>query len=188
MTKYVLPAGKPSILYQAGDDLGVQSLAVLRQVLRVDGSTADDRVEVPLAAGVSRRQLAGKFPLELVGLQLQKGDRVTLRLEARDRNGDPNRATAVSEPFTLEVTDEQGLYEAMAETDQRSARKMDEIIQKQLLMTGRGGAPTAPNTPPLIPPPAPLPTVSPAATPSPTAAPAPAATPTASPTATGTKP
>lgn len=181
VTKYVLPTGKPSLVYQAADDIGVQSLAVLRQVLHGDGSTTEDRVEIPLPPqpAASRRQLAGKFPLELAGLQLQKGDRVTVRLEARDRSGDPNRATAQSEPFTLEVTDEQGLYEAMAETDQRSARKMDEIIQKQLLMTGRGGATTTPPpVAPLLPTPAPSASVPPA----------PVATPTASPAATGTKP
>ncbi|MBN8625587.1 MAG: hypothetical protein J0M17_08870 [Planctomycetes bacterium] len=196
VTKYVLPTGKPSLLYQAADDIGVQSLAVLRQVLHGDGSTTQDRVEIPLpaAAATARRQLAGKFPLELAGLQLQKGDRVTVRLEARDRNGDPDRATAQSEPFTLEVTDEQGLYEAMAETDQRSARKMDEIIQKQLLMTGRGGATTgsspnpSPPVAPLLPNPAPTPTAAPTATvpPAPTATPS--ASPASSPAATGSKP
>jgi hypothetical protein len=200
VTKYVLPTGKPSLVYQATDDIGVQSLAVLRQVLHGDGSTTEDRVEIPLQpqAPASRRQLAGKFPLELAGLQLQKGDRVTVRLEARDRNGDPDRATAQSEPFTLEVTDEQGLYEAMAETDQRSARKMDEIIQKQLLMTGRGGATTgsspnpSPPVAPLLPNPAPTPTAAPTATvppvPTATPSPTPSASPVSSPAATGTKP
>ena len=175
VTKYVLPAGKPSVAYQAGDDLGVRNLVVLRQVLRGDGGTESDRVEIPLAAAPSRTQISGKFPLDLAPLELHKGDRVTIRLEARDRNGDPNRATAQSEPFTLEVTDEQGLYETMAETDQRSARKMDEIIQKQLLMTGKVG----PAVGPLVPAPKPSASGTPSAAPSstlpPAAAPAPAA-------------
>ncbi|MBA4018487.1 MAG: hypothetical protein C0483_15070 [Pirellula sp.] len=180
VTKYVLPAGKPSIAYQAGDDLGVRNLAVLRQVLRGDGGTESDRVEIPLDAAPSRMQLAGKFPLDLAPLELHKGDRVTIRLEARDRSGDPNRATAQSEPFTLEVTDEQGLYEAMAETDQRSARKMDEIIQKQLLMTGKVG----PAVGPLVPAPRPSASGTPSAAPSSTTPPA-APTPTVpAPTAT----
>lgn len=177
VTKYVLPAGKPSIAYQAGDDLGVRNLVVLRQVLRGDGGTESDRVEIPLDAAPSRTQLTGKFPLDLTPLELHKGDRVTIRLEARDRNGDPNRATAQSEPFTLEVTDEQGLYEAMAETDQRSARKMDEIIQKQLLMTGKVG----PAVGPLVPAPKPSASGTPSAAPSST--PPPAAVPKPTPTA-----
>jgi hypothetical protein len=115
--------------------------------------------------------------LDLAPLELHKGDRVTIRLEARDRNGDPNRATAQSEPFTLEVTDEQGLYEAMAETDQRSARKMDEIIQKQLLMTGKVG----PAVGPLVPAPKPSASGTPSAAPSST--PPPAAVPKPTPTA-----
>ncbi len=139
VSKFVLPNGKPSISYQAGDDLGVQSLAVVRQILRSDGTTNEDRLEMPLPPTGPRTALAGKFPLPLAGLELHKGDRVMVRVEARDRSGDEHRAKAASEPFTLEVTDEQGLYEAMAETDQRSASKMDEIIQKQLLMTGKPG-------------------------------------------------
>lgn len=152
VSKYVLPTGKPSISYQAGDDLGVQSLVILREVLRADGATSEDRVEMPLPSTGPRTALAGKFPLPLAALELQKGDRVTIRVEARDRSGDEHRAKATSDPLTLEVTDEQGLYEAMAETDQRSARKMDEIIQKQLLMTGKPGAGGATQPAPLIPP------------------------------------
>lgn len=172
VTKYVLPAGKPSIAYQAGDDLGVRNLVVLRQVLRGDGGTESDRVEIPLDAAASRTQISGKFPLDLSPLELHKGDRVTIRLEARDRNGDPNRATAQSEPFTLEVTDEQGLYEAMAETDQRSARKMDEIIQKQLLMTGKVGPAVG------LPAPAPKPSASGTSSAAPSLPPPPVALPT----------
>jgi hypothetical protein len=144
VSKFVLPSGKPKISYQAGDDLGVQSLAIVRQVLRADGTTTEDRLEMPLPPTGPRTALAGKFPLSLAELELHKGDRVTLRVEARDRSGDEHRAKAASEPFTLEVTDEQGLYEAMAETDQRSASKMDEIIQKQLLMTGKPGGTSQP--------------------------------------------
>lgn len=144
VSKFVLPSGKPKISYQAGDDLGVQSLAIVRQVFRADGTTSEDRLEMPLPPSGPRTALAGKFPLPLAELELHKGDRVTVRVEARDRSGDEHRAKAASEPFTLEVTDEQGLYEAMAETDQRSASKMDEIIQKQLLMTGKPGASTPP--------------------------------------------
>ena len=144
-------------------------------MLRGDGGTESDRVEIPLDAAASRTQISGKFPLDLSPLELHKGDRVTIRLEARDRNGDPNRATAQSEPFTLEVTDEQGLYEAMAETDQRSARKMDEIIQKQLLMTGKVGPAVG------LPAPAPKPSASgtPSAAPSSTPPPVALPTPTA---------
>ncbi len=143
VTKFILPTGKPTISYQAGDDLGIRSLAVVRQVVRTDGTTANDRVEIPWtvvpegAPAVSATAPSGRFSLPLADLQLAKGDKVTIRVEARDRRDDAGRTPAQSEPFTLEVTDEQGLYEAMAETDQRSARKMDEIIQKQLLMTGR---------------------------------------------------
>jgi hypothetical protein len=169
VTKWVLPTGKPSIAYEAGDDLGIQGLAVTRQVLRLDGSTATDRVEIPLVEPGPTTKLEGRFPLPLDGLQLAKGDKVTIRVEARDRRADAGRAVAQSEPHTLEVTDEQGLYEAMAETDQRSARKMDEIIQKQLMMTGRNSTGVAPPKP-----------ATPTSTPSSSATPAPASTPTPS--------
>lgn len=150
VTKFVLPTGKPNVLYQASDDLGVQTLSLERQVLRLDGTTQTDFVPVPIAADAVRTAFTGKFPLDLGSLQLHKGDKVTIRLQARDRRRDDDgRAAAQSEPLVLEVTDEPGLYQAMAETDQRSALKMDEIIQKQLLMTGKaGGTAPAPSIPP----------------------------------------
>lgn len=162
VTKFVLPVGKPTIFYQAIDDLGVESLTVELDVQRLDGTTTTDAVPIPLPTDAARTALAGKFPLELVSLQLHKGERVAVRLTARDRRGSDPRATAHSEPFVLEVTDEQGLYEAMAETDQRSALKMDEIIQKQLLLgTGR----LTPPAPPRPAPTPPAPTASPSSTP-----------------------
>lgn len=176
VTKYVLPAGKPTVTFQAADDLGIRSLAVTRQVVRADGLTAGDAIEIPLPEGQPATSPSGRFSVPLDGLQLVKGDKVTLRVEVRDRRQDAGRTPAQSEPFTLEVTDEQGLYEAMAETDQRSARKMDEIIQKQL-MIGRGSTGSAAGPTSTVPP---LPLVTPQ--PSSTAAPTPRPTGTASPT------
>lgn len=162
VTKFVLPTGKPTIFYQAIDDLGVESLTVEREVQRLDGTATSDAVPIPLPTDGSRTSLAGKFPLELTSLQLHKGERVTICVTARDRRGADPRAAAQSEPFVLEVTDEQGLYEAMAETDQRSALKMDEIIQKQLMLgTGTGRlTPAAPRPAPTPP----APTAAPSST------------------------
>jgi len=157
VTKFVLPEGRPTIFFHATDDLGVESLSIDRQVQRLDGTLTNDTVPVPIPLGEMRTDLSGKVPLDLTSLQLHKGERVTIRLTARDRRGDDPRATAQSEPFVLEVTDEQGLYEAMAETDQRSALKMDEIIQKQLMMTGRPSSPGLPPAPQNVPPIAPSP-------------------------------
>lgn len=168
VTKFVLPVGKPTIIYQAADDLGVQSIAVERQVLRLDGTIQTDLVPIPLPTDAVLTGFTGRFPLELAPLQLRKGEKVTIRLQARDRRADDAaRAVSQSEPFVLEVTDEPGLYEAMAETDQRSALKMDEIIQKQLLMTGKAGSQTQPG---------PRPTSTPTAAPT---------TPSATPSTTG---
>src|SRR5262249_4803433 len=68
VTKFVLPTGKPNVLYQATDDLGVQSLAVERQVQRLDGTVQSDLVPIPIATDAVRTAFGGKFPLELSSL------------------------------------------------------------------------------------------------------------------------
>lgn len=137
VTQHVLPTAKPLITYGAADDFGIAKLRLHRQVVRQDGATQDDTVDVPL--GVEREKIVqGRSPLDLASLKLAKGDQVKLTLEAIDFRGTLPGKSALSEPLVLQVTDERGVLAAMAETDERSARQLDAIIQRQL---GIGEAP-----------------------------------------------
>jgi hypothetical protein len=89
----------------------------------------------PLLA--SRLPLVGSHTVALTPLGLQKGDRVRFALEATDYRGQNDSgnitsATAFSEPILLEISDESGVLAAIAEADQRSEQRLNEIIKRQL--------------------------------------------------------
>jgi hypothetical protein len=63
---------------------------------------------------------------------LTKGDEVHVTLEAIDFRGANAGQSARSEPIILRVTDESGVLAGLSEADERSARQLDAIIQRQL--------------------------------------------------------
>ena len=140
MTRFVLPTAKPPILYRATDDYGIAKLSVLLDVTRKDGRT-EDRRSVPMRSlpePLLRDKLPFKdvYPLELASLQLSKGDRLTVTLEAVDYRGPLGGQSATSEPFVFEITDESGILEDIAKPDYRSAEELDAIIRQQLSIGG----------------------------------------------------
>ena len=66
-------------------------------------------------------------------LKLLKGDQVKLILEAVDYRGPSREGKASqSDPVVLQVTDEEGIYEAMSETDRETAKQYETMIERQL--------------------------------------------------------
>ncbi len=70
------------------------------------------------------------LPLEKFGLHVK--DQVRVELEAVDFRGPTPGKSSVSKTILLQVTDQQGVFAAMLETDQRSAQQLNAIIQRQL--------------------------------------------------------
>ena len=64
-------------------------------------------------------------------MKLHKGDELQLTLEVRDARGDRPGHTVYAEPGVLHVTDERGVLSAINETDERTARQMDAIIERE---------------------------------------------------------
>jgi len=85
-----------------------------------------------------RLPFEGRYGLALSRWKLLPGDRLKLTLEVSDERGPAQSSTYRSEPVVLEVTDEAGLLAAIAESDEQSGRKLDEVIQQQL---GTGDSP-----------------------------------------------
>jgi hypothetical protein len=140
ITPYVLPGARPRISYGAVDDYGIARLVLRRQVTRAAGAT-EEGVEtiLDLAAGAEPQAvLRGAYALELSPLSLLKGDQLTITLEAIDFRGTVPGKSSLSEPLLLHVTDERGVLAAMVESDERSARQLDLIIERQL---GIGASP-----------------------------------------------
>ncbi len=80
----------------------------------------------------------GEYILDLSPLQLAKGDRLQITLEATDFRGNLTTTdidlgkSARSEPLVLQITDVPGFLAGMVDSDEQSARRLDAIIQRQL--------------------------------------------------------
>jgi len=136
ISRKVLPTAKPTIEFAARDDFGLARIEVhvgIEQPGEEPGEPTS-RVIREFAKPVDR--VADKYALDLSAYPLRKGDEVTLVVEAFDERGLLPSESGRSEPLVLHVTDERGVISSMHESDERSARRLDEIIQKQL---GIGG-------------------------------------------------
>lgn len=135
MTRHVLPTARPSLLYRASDDYGLGRLSILPEVLHADGTT-ETREEIVIYAlpkgQPPERELEGRFPLDLTPLRTVKGDQLKLTLQAVDDRGRRPGKTGTSEPVILQVTDEQGILAAMAESDRESAERLQMMIERQI--------------------------------------------------------
>ncbi len=157
VTLHVLPKAAPSMSYRATDDYGLSKVSVLAEVTHPDGRT--ETLEPILLASLKRgetpkRLLQDEVRIDLAKLRsapgespasppasgpvkLVKGDQVKLTLEAVDYRG-PSREgkPSQSDPVVLQVTDEEGIYEAMSETDRETARQYETMIERQLEVGG----------------------------------------------------
>ena len=131
VTQYVLPTGKPRITYGVADDYGVAQMRFNVQILHADGTTQEQLIDRPIDNG-PQKVLQGRYPLDLASMNLIKGDQLKITLEACDFRGQQPGHWAASESLGLHVTDERGVLAAMSETDQRSARQLELIIQREL--------------------------------------------------------
>lgn len=101
--------------------------------------TDSELVQVPLPLAGERYPVAasnlpysGAHPLALAAWKLQRGDRLTITLQVDDHRGDASPRQAASDPVRLEITDEQGLMNAMLETDRQVEKALSEIIAREL--------------------------------------------------------
>jgi hypothetical protein len=134
VTEKVLPAAQPGIAWGAADDYGLAEIRVLVQVTRQNGEIEQNVKIVEKIAAQRQPQAAlrGRYVLDLAPFSLSKGDQARVTLEAVDFRGDRPGMTAQSEPIVFQVTDESGILAGLIESDEKSARQLDQIIQRQL--------------------------------------------------------
>jgi hypothetical protein len=137
----VLPTAKPVVEFQVSDDFGIRQLMLRLQHLsarKPDDDTPDNAVlliELPLADVPTRtthRPHVGEHRLDFSRFELAKGDRVMVSLEAIDYRGDGPGKSMASEPIELQITDEQGVLEAILAADAEAERMMTEVIDGEL--------------------------------------------------------
>jgi hypothetical protein len=134
VTQQVLPTGRPSIGYGATDDYGLARLECKVQVQRHEGQGSSVTLPIHETAAGTRAPttIRDRYVLDLAPLSLGKGDQVTVVIEATDYRGGSEGKSAASDPLVLQVTDERGVLAAMVDSDERSARQLDAIIERQL--------------------------------------------------------
>jgi hypothetical protein len=134
VTEKVLPGARPSIVWGAADDNGLAEIRLIKQVTRASGEIAES-TEIVQRIDADKQPvptLRGRHVVNLKPLGLAKGDEVRVTLEAVDYRGNRPGAVANSEAIVFTVTDESGILAGLVEADEKSARQLDQIIQRQL--------------------------------------------------------
>jgi hypothetical protein len=134
VTEKVLPAARPGITWGAADDYGLAEIRIHKQMIHSSGKieqTVDVVRRIP-DQSQPQKALRGRLELDLAPFGLAKGDQVRVTLEAVDYRGDHPGTPVQSEPVVFQVTDESGILAGLVEADEKSARQLDEIIQRQL--------------------------------------------------------
>jgi hypothetical protein len=134
VTERVLPVARPVITWGAADDNGIAEIRLLKQVTRAGGQVEESQEIVRKVPTKEQPQpvLRGRHTLDLKPLGLAKGDELRVTLEAVDFRGDLPGASARSDGIVFTVTDETGILAGLIEADEKSARQLDQIIQRQL--------------------------------------------------------
>jgi hypothetical protein len=68
----------------------------------------------------------------MAALELSKGDQVKLTIEAVDYRGETPGKSTLSEAVVLDISDEAGVLAAIAEADENSEERLNEVIKEQL--------------------------------------------------------
>ena len=141
LTTTVLPTGSPRLSWRVADDHGIRAVAVVLEPVAAAGETEATSIALapmPPAGWIAgdRLPLEGSVRVPLAALGLKKGDQVRVTLTATDYRGSGKGQTSSSEPIMLDITDESGILAALSETDERSAKQLETIIERQL---GVGG-------------------------------------------------
>lgn len=133
-TRKVVPTGKPPVMWAASDDFGLSKVVAILQVARVDGESEEREIEIaaPALSDGGAKSLGGKYTLDLEPFKLVKGDELKLTFRAYDYRGDDEPKHSFSEPVILQITDQQGVISGLLETDEESAKKLDEISRRVL--------------------------------------------------------
>ena len=128
----VIPTGTPELTYAATDDFGIKAVRAKIAIQRADGRNEQRTLPLSVGSQKSVAEVQGRLPLEMVGLNLNKGDQVTIIVEAEDARGDRPGQVAAAEPVTFDVTDREGLLAGLLEADEEGATRLDAIIQREL--------------------------------------------------------
>jgi hypothetical protein len=145
-TRLTLPEAAPRLDWTVADDHGIRAVTLLVEPLPAQGAPGADAAaarpeprtitvaEMPAAGwlGIESLPLKGSAAIALKSLGLKKGDQVRVTLQATDYRGESEGRTISSDPIVVDVTDEPGLLASLYESDERGARQLEAILERQL--------------------------------------------------------
>jgi hypothetical protein len=134
ITRFILPTASPQIKFHAVDDYGVKEvLAHLEASGEGIETTSPEPIRIwPAKKSASEPSVKDTYRLNLTPLGLKKGCELKVTLEAIDERGAAPGQSGRSETIVFQVTDESGILAAISESDERSAKQLDDIIKRQL--------------------------------------------------------
>ena len=132
--KVTLPDAQPLLDYRVDDDHGISQLRLKIQIERDTIMSDPQYYEIVQNVPIFKQRLplSGQYQLNLSELELNKNDRLRLRLEATDYRGEIEGQTTLGEPLLLEISDESGVLAAISEADEKSEEQITDIIKRQL--------------------------------------------------------
>ncbi len=143
VTRRILPNAEPTVVYKVVDDYAISKLVarILVQpgpmTLEADAD-AKPLIHTKIIARPEKHDdtIEGRVGLNFSGnslnLKLLKGDRVMVAFEATDYRGEGKAGkVTVSEQLVFEVTDQNGIIEALQDLPTQIDKKLDQIIRAQ---------------------------------------------------------
>ena len=138
VTRHVLPSAQPTLDYAAIDDFGIAAITAIVQISREGGEYA--RHELPAIRTNESKQpsttLRGQVSIPLASYELTKGDEVKVSLQVTDWRGSLAGQLGEAEAIRFNVTDLNGIFAQTGEEDRKSAKQLDEILRRELGISG----------------------------------------------------
>ena len=131
-SRRVVPTASPELRYRAVDDYGLDHITLHVAVSDVDGKQTTLPPQVIARINGKHAGWEGAYRLNLKNLNVQKGCQVSVAVEAVDHRGEFAGKARRSEKWVFEVSDRQGVAEAMDRLTEQMDRKLDEILRAQL--------------------------------------------------------
>ena len=133
----VLPEAEPRVQFEAMDDYGLAQINLHQIIIPATGAASRTQSTQPLIPLPDHpEQVQRSVTIPLSPMNLHKGDRVEITLEAVDYRGRLPGKRTMSRKVIFEVTDRSGLEESLKEQDAQVDQKLDDIIRTQLQIGG----------------------------------------------------
>lgn len=135
VSRLVWSGANPTIQYKAVDDYALEKVVLHLAVQRLGEGSSDTSGDKPVeiaSAANHESEIKGTFVLDVGKLEVTKGDRIFVSFEAFDFRGKLPGQSMRGEQLVLEVSDREGVLEALRDSDEQIEKKLDQIIDAQL--------------------------------------------------------